>query len=126
VAVRRALLAAIRARPGAARAFIASPGRDFRDVDRGGRTRCERAFTRSAYYQVVKVPQHRGLAQEWSLKLTWGPIERRGSRYGRTVQLKMFPYRAGARYANSGKVRTWRDNPELRSTAGDRIDQRAS
>ena len=126
VAVRRSLLAAIRARPWAGRAFVASPGREFRNVDRGGRTAHERAFTRSAYYQVVKVPLNAGRPQEWSLKLEWGPIERRGSKYGRTVRLRMFTYRSGSRYASSGKVRTWRDNPGLQSKVNDRIDQRAS
>jgi hypothetical protein len=102
---RRALLAAIRAwRAGGktATAWIASePPSQFRNLDTGGRTGSERAFTRACYYQVFKIPRNLGVRPQWSLKLTWGPVERRGSRYGRTVTLRMFRYGSG--YAKVAK-----------------------
>ena len=124
-AVRRALLAAIAAarqgRP--ASAWVASPGPEFRQLDRGGRTKHERAFTRSAYYQVINVPRQQGQRAAWSLKLTWGPIENRRGRYGRTVQLRMFRAGSGARYAKALPAsRRWADGGALRSEAGNQVD----
>lgn len=125
-AVRRLLTAAVAAhrdgRRGGVTAFIASPGREFTDTDKGGRTRHERAFTRAAYYLVMKVPQHRGVPQQWSLKLEWGPIERRGARYGRVVRARVFLRSSGARHAAQNPGGSWRDNPALRSSVSNRID----
>ena len=124
-AVRRALLRAIRAHYAgqAATAFIASPGHEFRNTDRGGRTAHERAFTRSAYYQVWKAPQRAGQVPQWSLKLTWGPIERRGDRYGRTVTIRLYTRGAGVRHNNRHPGRSWAGNPALQSHTGARIDE---
>ena len=125
-AVRRLLTAAVAAhqqgRRGGVRAFVASPGREFAQTDKGGRTRHERAFTRAAYYLVMKVPQHRGEPQQWSLKLEWGPVERHGSRYGRVVTARLFLRSSGARHAARNPGSSWRDNPALRSTIDSRID----
>jgi hypothetical protein len=49
-------------------AWISSPRGEFRVLDQGGRTRHERAFTRSAYYLVFKIEP----GQWGHLKLTWG------------------------------------------------------
>jgi hypothetical protein len=78
--------------PRTARVFIASPGAEFTRTDRGGRTRHERAFTRAAYYEVQQVPRRTGTDPQWSLRLDWGLIERRGHRYGRVVTVRMFRY----------------------------------
>jgi len=125
-AVRRLLTAAVAAhrdgRRAGVQAFIASPGREFTRTDKGGRTKHERAFTRAAYYLVMKVPQHRGEPQQWSLKLEWGPIQRRGSRYGRVVTARLFLRSSGARHAAQHPGSSWRDNPGLRSTIDARID----
>ena len=119
-AVRRALLAAIRARPASHAVWVASPGPEFRSLDRGGRTSHERAFTRAAYYAVFRVPLNQGLVPDWSLRLTWGPIERRGSRYGRTVQLRMFTRRSGERHNARHPGQSWVQNEALRSQVGAR------
>jgi hypothetical protein len=97
-ASRRALVRAIRKRPAGHQIFVQSPGREFSDVDPGGRTRHERAFTRSLYYHVVQIPRRQNVPQEWSLRLRWGKIENRGGRYGRRVELRMFPASAGYRH----------------------------
>ena len=65
---RRLLLAAIRARALAAVMFVHSPGPQFRDLDQGARWRLtlnERAFTRSVFYQVMKVPP-----RQWSAEIS--------------------------------------------------------
>lgn len=126
-AARRLLTGAVAAhqqgKRGGVVAFIASPGREFADVDKGGRTKHERAFTRACYYLVMKVPQHRGVPQQWSLKLEWGPIERRGARYGRLVRARLFLRSSGARHAAKNPGGSWRDNPALRSSVNNRIDE---
>ncbi len=104
--------------------FVASPPAEFRALDKGGRTAHERAFTRAAYYRVVKVPEHLGQPQWWSLRLTWGPIERRGSRWGRTVQVRLYRYRRAA-YAVRRAPRAWITDPAARSSVVNRVDQAA-
>jgi hypothetical protein len=125
-AARRLLTAAVAAhqqgRRGGVVAFIASPPREFTSTDKGGRTAHERAFTRAAYYLVMKVPQHQGVPQQWSLKLEWGPIERRGRRWGRVVRARLFLRSSGARHAAGRPGSSWRDNPALRSSVSNRID----
>jgi hypothetical protein len=53
-------------------AWVASPRAEFRDRDQSGRTRHERAFIRSAYYQVRGWHILRSETVEWSLQLKWG------------------------------------------------------
>jgi hypothetical protein len=104
----------------AARLFIHSPGPQFRRLDRGGRTVNERAFTRAIYYPVYAVPRSTGELPLWSLKLVWGPVERRGDRYGRTVAVRLFRYSSGYRHASQqGSQYTAGQD---RSSAGRRID----
>lgn len=104
----------------AAHVFIHSPGPQFRRLDRGGRTVNERAFTRAAYYPIYSVPRTLGELPVWSLKLTWGPIERHGDRYGRTVAVRLFRYSAGYRHAS--RQASQYTAGQGRSTSGDRID----
>lgn len=86
------------------RAWVTSPTTEYRHRDRGGRTRHERAFIRSAYFQV-RSWQANPDGPAWSLKLTWGAdVDRRPSRPGhlaRPVTIRVFP-RSDARIpANS-------------------------
>lgn len=114
---RRALHLAIIARRAGrpASLFVVSPGREFSRTDRGGRTAHERAFTRAIYYLAWRVPINRGVAPDWSVKLTWGPIERHGSRYGRRVEVRAFTRDSGARHVRTGKVRSWAAGETFRS-----------
>lgn len=106
-------------------AWIASPRAEFRQRDKGGRTAHERAFTRSAYYLMKGGrPVHRGNVYTgdppaWSLKLTWGEdTQRRASSHGRLarpVTVRLYP-RGEARVPRG---ESWRDNPSLRSGAGE-------
>jgi hypothetical protein len=89
-------------------------------LDRGGRTVNERAFTRAAYYPVYAVPRAAGELPLWSLKLAWGPIERRGDRYGRVVTVRLFRYASGYRHASQSASQYTAG--QGRSTSGDRID----
>lgn len=119
-AVRRALNEARRkAPPRSVVRFVASPIAEFRDLDKGGRTYHERAFQRSAYYQVFKVPRNEGVPPQWSLKVTWGKIERRGGRWGRTVRLRLYQYGRG--YSHIGRQRSsdaYVTNEALRARPG--------
>lgn len=75
------------------RTWIVSPSAEYRNRDRGGRTRHERAFIRSAYHQV-RSPALNPDGPVWSLKLTWeGDDQRRPSRPGhmaRPVVVRLF------------------------------------
>lgn len=130
----RLLRQAIRSKsaPRVAEAFIQSPPREFVALDYGRRTAHERAFTRSVYYLVLKVPQNMGAVPLWSAKLTWGPIERRGGRWGRGVRVRLFRYGSGQRYVSEHMARdpwsedidgtgSWRAGTR-RSVPGQRID----
>lgn len=99
--VRRVLLAAIEARKNRrpAEFFVSSPPRDFQFPDKGGLTKDERAFTRSVYYQTYRVPVNEGLDPEWSAKIAWGKIERRGTRWGRAARVRLYRYGYGYRHA---------------------------
>jgi hypothetical protein len=126
---RHILLTAIRAHqhnpdaPRAAKVWVHSPGHEYRHLDRGGRTASERALTRALYYQTWRQPINAGVPPTWSLKLEWGRVERRGSRYGRHLRVRLFLARSGARHAAStGERKQWRANEALRSTPGNRID----
>jgi hypothetical protein len=131
-AVRRVLLAAIEARRErkAARSFVFSPIGDFRDrLDKGGLTPDERAFTRSVYYQTYRVPVNDGVDPDWSARITWGKIERRGGRWGRSVSVRLFRYGYGHRRAVKGGrpwitdmgTGSWREGSR-RSVPGARVD----
>lgn len=118
--------------PRISEAFLASPIREFRDLDYGGRTAHERGFIRAVYYQVIRVPVHHGVPQKWSAKITWGPVERRGGRWGRPVRVRLFKYGSAQRYVEDIMRRdpwsedagggSWSDGTR-RSHLGDRIDQ---
>ena len=100
-------------------AFVASPRAEFRNQDRGGRTKHERAFTRSAYYLVFRVPLNNGVPPAWSLKLTWGdqPQPSSRGRLARPVTVRVYP-RSEARVRGA----SWADGEGFRSSVGDRID----
>lgn len=103
--------------------WVASPPAEFRDVDRGGRTRHERAFTRCCYWQVREVPLHHGQPVFWSLKLTWGPISKRGGRWGRVVTMRLFRAYAGRRHSLSRPAEeSYSQNAAIRSGVDDRVD----
>lgn len=104
----------------ASHVFVGSPGPQFRNLDRGGRTANERAFTRAIYYPIYSVPRTLGELPIWSLKLSWGPIERRGDRYGRVVDVRLFRYADGYRHA--GRQASQYTAGDNRSTAGHRVD----
>lgn len=114
-ASRRILLAAAQAArqhpPRGVVTYVPSPRGEYSHVDAGGRTRTERAFTRSVYYLVMKVPPRR-----WSLKLSWGPVSRRGRR----CELRLFTASAGYAYAARGRLYT--ADETFRSTPAHRID----
>lgn len=101
-------------------AWIVSPRGEYARLDRGGRTAHERAFTRSAYYLIWRVPINAGVPQQWSLKLTWGSdADRRPSsrgRLARPVVIRLFP-RGQARPGSARWVGTSRQ-----SLPGHRID----
>lgn len=104
------------AKPRSAVIFVSSPPRSFEDLDRGGRTRNERAFTRSVYW-LAKNDNPR----KWSPKLTWGPIARKGTRWGRYVRVRLFRYRAGLAHARSRPDTSYIERPELGTKPGDRM-----
>lgn len=112
-----ALRAAIKVRPREQAVFVATPGPNLRQKDRGGLTVNERAFTRSAYYRVRSAPINAGQPVQWSLKMTWGKLERRGSRYGRVVKLRMYAYGSGRAHVRQHQRTSWAEHPELRRTA---------
>jgi len=126
---RRALNAAVRshhAKGRGVKVFIVSPAAQFGHRDRGGRTVNERAFTRAAYYLVVQVPRQLARARggttadakpDWSLKLTWGRIENRGGRWGRSVGVRVYRRAAGRRHTARHPATAYTARPELQSRA---------
>lgn len=102
-------------------AWVASPRGEYRATDRGGRTRHERAFTRSAYYHVDNRYRIERLPSPWSLKLTWGDdAQLKASAAGklaRPVTVRVWP-RSQARVRGP----RWSDGEGFRSEAGRRID----
>jgi hypothetical protein len=118
--------------PTGAEIFVVSPPREFRDLDYGRRTAHERAFTRSLYYIVFRVPRLYDSSPKWSAKLVWGPIEKRSSRWGRVARVRLFRAGSGTRFVERIMARdpwsedtlgvgSWRDGTR-RSMPGDRID----
>jgi hypothetical protein len=73
--------------------WIASPARQFRDKDAGGRTAEERAFTRAAYWSVFGLPKKLGVPMVWSLKLTWGEqlVPSSHGRRARACLVRLYP-----------------------------------
>ena len=112
--VRQVMIRAIRAsRNGrSVRVYIASPRSSFRATDAGGRTAHERAFTRSAYYLMWRVPLNAGTVPEWSLKVTWGDEVRAssGNRLARPAVIRVWP-RSQARPRGA----QWSKDPALQS-----------
>jgi hypothetical protein len=127
---RLALLRAIQEQPSGVRVFVSwvtgdrpGAGGPFRHSN--GRvvrlTHKERILTRSMYHQVSDVPRRLGELPTWSLALEWGQIERHGSRYGRVLIVRLFPYSSGQRHAARGS-RQWILG-DGRSSPGARVDQ---
>jgi hypothetical protein len=102
--------------------YVSSPRHEFGSLDRGGRTRHERAFTRAAYWLVFDGPASRGEPSEWSLKLTWRDqlsVSAPG-RLARAVAVRAFP-REAARVP-AGRAWTRDEGPFGRSSPDRRID----
>jgi hypothetical protein len=73
--------------------FVNSPRGEYGRLDRGGRTRHERAFTRAAYRLVFDGPAAAGEPSQWSLKLTWRDqlSPGRPGWLARAVAVRIFP-----------------------------------
>ena len=112
--VRQVMIRAARAsRAGhGVRVYIASPRAQFRRPDAGGRTRHERAFMRSCYYLMWRVPINAGIIPDWSLKMTWGDQLRPSDqgRLARPVTIRLWP-RSQARVRGA----RWSRDPALQS-----------
>jgi len=112
--VRQVMIRAIRAGRGgkSVRVYIASPRSSFRAVDAGGRTAHERAFTRSVYYLMWRVPLNAGAVPDWSVKVTWGDEVRAssGNRLARPAVIRVWP-RSQARVRGE----KWTADPALQS-----------
>ena len=123
-AARRVLLASIRkqqsGRPGWTYIWVASPGREVRDLDPGGLTRHERAFRRALFYPVVQIPRRQGIPQQWSLRTEMvDGFERRGSRYGRRCRVRIYRYGSGYRKVSRNPASSYVNDPRLRSRLGE-------
>ena len=133
---RHVLLTAIRGhqlnprQPRAARVWVHSPVREYRDLDHGGRTASERAFQRSVYYQTWRQPINAGIPPTWAPDFQWGKVERRGRRYGRWLRIRLYLHGSGRRHVDRKlfatqqwrqDLGTWRSGGR-RSVPGDRID----
>lgn len=139
-AATRVLLAAIRAHqrnpgePRRARIWVGSPGRQFRHLDRGGRTANERAIVRAIYYQTWRLPINLGIVPTWSPDLEWSAIENHGGRYGRYLRVRLYRYGGAKRRQDVLRDRGqegWRDDLDgtgswrqgtRRSLPGARVD----
>ena len=112
--VRNVMIRAIRAgRNGrSVRVYVASPRSSFRSTDEGGRTRHERAFTRSVYYLMWRTPINAGSVPEWSVKMSWGDEVQSssGNRLARPVTIRVWP-RSQAR----ARGKQWSKDPALQS-----------
>jgi len=102
------------------RVWVASPRGEYARPDPRGLTVHERAFTRSAYYLIFRVPmsnyQRGGDPPDWSLKLTWLDELRpsSGGRMARAANIRLFP-RGQARIRAGSYVQ----DPGQRSTVAD-------
>ena len=112
--VRQVMIRAIRAGRNntGVRVYVASSRAEFRSPDRGGRTRHERAFTRSVYYLMWRSPINAGAVPEWSVKLTWGDQLRpsSGGREARPVTIRVWPRSQGR-----PRGEKWTRDPALQS-----------
>ena len=99
------------------RVWIASPRGEFAHPDPKGLTRHERAFTRSSYYLIFRVPMNQyklgGDPPAWSLKLTWTDELRAssGGRLARGANIRLFErsqarVRRGASYIEDESLRS--------------------
>jgi hypothetical protein len=99
-------------------AWVASPRREFRQLDRGGLTAHERAFTRAAYYVVFKAPRNAGTPVHYSLVMEWDKTRKLPAPRGqvaRSVRVQIYKYGSQRKAAKvSGYA--------FQSTAGHRID----
>ena len=122
--VRRVLILAIRRHrnhQSGVLAWVPSPRRQFRHLDRGGLTKNERAFTRSAYYQTQKVPRNAGQPELYKLTLEWQDRrEPSGRRLARPVRVTLHSSRNASRHRSLGPDGAWRG---FRSAPGARIDE---
>lgn len=99
-------------------AWVASPRREFRQLDRGGLTAHERAFTRAAYYSVFRAPRNAGAPVHYSLVLEWDKTRKMPAPRGqvaRAVRVQIYKY---GRAPKSSRT----DGYAFRSQAGARID----
>ena len=117
-------------RPRATTVFWPSPIREFTQRDHGGRTYHERELIRAVYYRTWREPINDGRRPDWAPVFRWGPIERRGARWGRTVYVRLFIHgsksaKAAQRKGRGGQWKldegTWRSGGR-RSVPWDRID----
>ena len=84
---------------------------------------------RAIFYQTWRQPINAGVPPTWSPDLEWGRVERRGSRYGRHLKVRLYLAQSGTRFAGkkAGRAQwrrdegTWRSGGR-RSVPGDRID----
>ena len=104
--------------PRTAERFVSSPVAEFRAPDKGGRTAHERAFQRSVYYQIFKVPRNEGIAPAWSAKVTWGKIERRGTRWGRAVRVRLYQYGRGYAHVAARPASSYTADDALKARPG--------
>jgi len=121
---RRVLLAAVQShRDGGmgVTVFLPSPPREFRHLDRGGRTRHERQFQNALYYPVFSLPRQARELPQWSLKVTWGKITYHRGRWGRPARVRLYRYSAGYRHASQHP--RWSAGEMFRSVPGARVDQ---
>lgn len=116
-AARRVLLDAVRAHKHnkGTVTWVQSPAREFREADAGGLTAHERAFQRACYYQVDKVG-----AKVWSLKLTWGHLEKRGRGIGRVARLRLYRPGSGYRHIAARPGKAWWPDVAKQSKVGRR------
>jgi hypothetical protein len=99
-------------------AWVASPRREFRELDRGGLTAHERAFTRSAYYAVFKAPRNAGAPVHYSLVLEWDKTRKLPAPRGnvaRSVRVQIYKYGSSKRSLQTSGY-------AFQSTPGARID----
>jgi hypothetical protein len=99
-------------------AWVASPRREFRQLDRGGLTAHERAFTRAAYYQVFRNPRNQKQPVHYSLVMEWDKTRKLPAPRGqvaRSVRVQIYKYGSQRKAA---KVSGY----PFQSTAGHRID----
>jgi hypothetical protein len=94
------------------RVYIASTRAEIRNPDEGGRTRHERAFTRSVYYLMWRAPINAKTIPEYSVKMTWGDEVQAssGNRVARPVTIRVWP-RSQARV----RGQQWSKDPALKS-----------